>query len=171
MGIGKPFEEDLVVIDLEVTSRTASTAMSPLYEKEQYVFMALVLGVRDYFRKTAFKKAVIGLSGGIDSSLAAAIAVEALGQENVVGVSMPSRYSSEHSKCDAELLSRNLGITCMTIPIDGVFESIREDSGAVFGETACRRYRREYSSKNPRKHLDGALKQVRVPRLDDRKQD
>jgi NAD+ synthase (glutamine-hydrolysing) len=84
------------------------------------VFTALVLGVRDYFRKTGFRKAVIGLSGGIDSALTAAIAVEALGRENIVGVSMPSRYSSDHSKRDAESLSKNLGITYLTIPIDEI---------------------------------------------------
>lgn len=121
VGIGRPFEEDLVVVDLKITSGTASAVTSPRYNREESIFMALALGVRDYFRKTAFEKAVIGLSGGIDSALTAAIAVEALGRENVVGVSMPSRYSSDHSKRDAESLSRNLGITYMTIPIDGIF--------------------------------------------------
>jgi NAD+ synthase (glutamine-hydrolysing) len=122
VGIGKAFEEDLVIVDLELRSGTAPTIQSPPYDKEQSVFMALVLGVRDYFRKTGFKKAVIGLSGGIDSALTAAIAVEALGQENIVGVSMPSRFSSDHSKHDAESLSRNLGITYLTIPIDELFK-------------------------------------------------
>ena len=121
VGIGRPFEEDLVVVDLKITSGTASAVTSPRYNREESIFMALALGVRDYFRKTAFEKAVIGLSGGIDSALTAAIAVEALGRENVVGVSMPSRYSSDHSKRDAESLSRNLGIAYMTIPIDGIF--------------------------------------------------
>ena len=121
VGIGRPFEEDLVVVDLKITSGTASAVTSPRYNREESIFIALALGVRDYFRKTAFEKAVIGLSGGIDSALTAAIAVEALGRENVVGVSMPSRYSSDHSKRDAESLSRNLGITYMTIPIDGIF--------------------------------------------------
>jgi len=121
VGIGRPFEEDLVVVDLKITSGTASAVTSPRYNREESIFMALALGVRDYFRKTEFEKAVIGLSGGIDSALTAAIAVEALGRENVVGVSMPSRYSSDHSKRDAESLSRNLGITYMTIPIDGIF--------------------------------------------------
>jgi NAD+ synthase (glutamine-hydrolysing) len=119
-GIGKAFEEDLVIVDLELRPGTAATIQSPPYDKEQSVFMALVLGVRDYFRKTGFKKGVIGLSGGIDSALTAAIAVEALGRENIVGVSMPSRYSSDHSKRDAESLSKNLGITYLTIPIDEI---------------------------------------------------
>jgi len=123
VGIGKPFEEDLVIVDLELRPGTAPTIQSPPYDREQSVFSALVLGVRDYFRKTGFKKAVIGLSGGIDSALTGAIAVEALGRENIVGVSMPSRYSSDHSKRDAESLSKNLGITCLTIPIDKILKA------------------------------------------------
>jgi NAD+ synthase (glutamine-hydrolysing) len=123
VGIGKAFEEDLVIVDLELEQATARAVEPPRYDKEQYVFSALVLGVRSYFRKTGFRKAIIGLSGGVDSALAAAIAVEALGGENVVGVSMPSRYSSEHSKRDAESLSKNLGITFLTIPIDEIFKT------------------------------------------------
>jgi NAD+ synthase (glutamine-hydrolysing) len=123
VGIGKPFEEDLAVVDLELRPGTAPAVKSPPYNKEESVFMALVLGVRDYFRKTGFKKGVIGLSGGIDSALTAAIAVEALGRENVVGVSMPSRYSSDHSRRDAESLSQNLGIAYLTIPIDEIFKA------------------------------------------------
>ena len=123
VGIGKRFEEDLVIVDLETESRTAP-AVSPLpYDEDDAIFSALVLGVRDYFRKTGFKKGVIGLSGGIDSSLTAAIAVEALGRENVVGVYMPSRYSSDHSRRDAESLSKNLGITYLVIPIDEIFKA------------------------------------------------
>jgi len=122
VGIGKRFEEDLVIVDLETESRTALAVSPPPYDKDDAIFSALVLGVRDYFRKTGFKKGVIGLSGGIDSSLTAAIAVEALGRENVVGVYMPSRYSSDHSRRDAESLSRNLGITYLVIPIDEIFK-------------------------------------------------
>lgn len=85
------------------------------------MYGALVLGTRDYVRKTGAKKAVIALSGGIDSSLTAAIAVDALGAENVLGVSMPSRYSSEGSKSDALLLAENLGIRCITVPIEDAF--------------------------------------------------
>jgi NAD+ synthase (glutamine-hydrolysing) len=132
VGIGKAFEEDLVIIDLELRPGTAPTIQSPPYDKEQSVFMALVLGVRDYFRKTGFKRAVIGLSGGIDSALTAAIAVEALGQENIIGVYMPSRYSSNHSKRDAESLSRNLGITYLTIPIDDVFRAYERTLEGTF---------------------------------------
>jgi len=123
VGIGRPFEEDLVIVDLEIASGTAPAVKSLPYNKEESVFMALVLGVRDYFRKTGFKKAVIGLSGGIDSALTAAVAVEALGRENVVGVYMPSRYSSDHSRRDAESLSENFGITYLTIPIDEILRA------------------------------------------------
>jgi NAD+ synthase (glutamine-hydrolysing) len=123
VGIGRSFEEDLVVVDLELKAGIAPTVKSPRYDREESIFMALVLGVHDYFRKTGFKTAVIGLSGGIDSALTAALGVEALGRENVVGVSMPSRYSSDHSKRDAELLSKKLGITYLSIPIDEILKA------------------------------------------------
>ena len=88
------------------------------------VYAALALGTRDYVRKNGFRKVLIGLSGGIDSSLVAAIAADALGPENVVGVSMPSRYSSEGSKTDAHLLAEALGIECLTIPIEPAFDAL-----------------------------------------------
>jgi NAD+ synthase (glutamine-hydrolysing) len=87
------------------------------------IYQALVLGTRDYVRKNGFGKVVIGLSGGVDSSLVAAIAVDALGASNVVGVSMPSRYSSPGSKADAEALGRSLGIEVKVIPIEEAFGS------------------------------------------------
>jgi NAD+ synthase (glutamine-hydrolysing) len=87
------------------------------------VYDALVLGTRDYITKNGFEKVVIGLSGGIDSSLVATIAVDALGSANVIGVSMPSRYSSSGSISDAELLTKNLGIKHLTIPIEKIFQA------------------------------------------------
>ena len=87
------------------------------------VYAALVLGTRDYVRKNGFRQVLIGLSGGIDSSIVAAIAADALGPENVVGVSMPSRYSSAGSKDDAKLLADALGIKYLTIPIEGPFQA------------------------------------------------
>ena len=89
------------------------------------IYSALCLGVQDYFKKSGFKKAVIGLSGGIDSALTAAIAVNALGKENVIGVSMPSSFSSDHSKLDAKELANNLGIQFENIPIHNIVEGIQ----------------------------------------------
>ena len=86
------------------------------------VFQALVLGTRDYVRKNGFKRVVIGLSGGIDSSLVAAIAVEALGRENVTGVTMPSPFSSRGTRDDARRLAKNLSIEFMQLPITPVFK-------------------------------------------------
>jgi NAD+ synthase (glutamine-hydrolysing) len=120
VGIGKQFQEDLVVVDID-SNREAAEVTPPARAPEQEMFEALVLGVRDYFRKTGFHQAYIGLSGGIDSSLVAVIAAEALGKENVTGVSMPSRYSSDHSKSDARILADNLGIEFLTVPIEPIF--------------------------------------------------
>ena len=122
IGIGKRFEEDLIMVDLKIEDGTAESVLPSPCNKDDAIFNALVLGVRDYFRKTGFKKALIGLSGGIDSSLTAAIAVEALGRQNVLGMYMPSRYSSDHSKRDAENLCKNLGIPLTMVPIEGIFK-------------------------------------------------
>jgi NAD+ synthase (glutamine-hydrolysing) len=89
------------------------------------LFRALVLGVRDYCRKTGFTKSIIGLSGGIDSAVTAAIAVAALGPSAVLGVAMPSAYSSDHSKSDAYLLATNLAMECITIPISSPVDAVR----------------------------------------------
>jgi len=89
----------------------------------QEIYAALVLGTGDYVRKTGFKKVVLGLSGGIDSALTAAIAVDALGAENVLGILMPSGYSSEGSKTDAKKLAENLGMQYITIPIEETFRA------------------------------------------------
>jgi NAD+ synthase (glutamine-hydrolysing) len=93
---------------------------------EEEVYRALVVGTRDYVRKNGFAKVLIGLSGGVDSSLVAAIAVDALGAENVVGVAMPSRYSSEGSQTDAKALADALGIAYRVIPIEGPFKAFEK---------------------------------------------
>jgi NAD+ synthase (glutamine-hydrolysing) len=103
-------------------ARTSDIAPAPDAAGE--VYRALVTGTRDYVRKNGFSKVVLGLSGGIDSALTAAIAVDALGAENVVGVSMPSRFSSEHSKSDARQLAENLGIRYLTVPIEQPFQAM-----------------------------------------------
>jgi NAD+ synthase (glutamine-hydrolysing) len=100
-----------------------SPSIAQPYTREQEMFMALVTGLRDYVRKNGFKRVVLGLSGGMDSSLVAAIAVEALGAENVKGVLMPSMYTSKENIEDASLLAENLGIETFTIPITEVYES------------------------------------------------
>lgn len=99
---------------------------------EEEIFSALKLGTRDYITKNGFKSVVVGLSGGVDSSLVAAIAVEALGQENVVGISMPSRFSSKGSITDAERLSKNLEIEHLTIPIEQAFDAYLKTLSRVF---------------------------------------
>ncbi|MCL2706900.1 MAG: NAD+ synthase [Dehalococcoidia bacterium] len=103
-----------------------------LYEE---IYKALVLGTRDYILKNGFTKVVLGLSGGVDSSLVAAIAVDALGKDNVVGISMPSRFSSEGSITDAGLLARNLGIKLISLPIEKTFQSYLDSLEDVFYET------------------------------------
>ena len=107
------------------SDRTATVpATGTFYDGPAEVYRALTLGTRDYVRKCGFDKVLVALSGGIDSSLVAAIAVDALGNENVVGVSMPSRFSSEGSVVDAKLLADNLGIELWTLPIEQPFEAM-----------------------------------------------
>jgi len=96
--------------------------MTPLDNVEE-IYQALTLGVRDYVHKNGFETAVIGLSGGVDSCLTAAIAADALGPEHVVGVAMPSRYTSRLSNDDAAQLAQNLGFRLMTVPIEATFEA------------------------------------------------
>ncbi|MBC7226345.1 MAG: NAD+ synthase [Thermoflexales bacterium] len=104
----------------------------PPLEELAEVYQALVLGTRDYVHKNGFREAVIGLSGGIDSSLTATIAADALGPDNVVGVAMPTRYSSPHSLEDAEQLARNLGIRFLVVPIDALFQGFLDVLAPIF---------------------------------------
>jgi NAD+ synthase/NAD+ synthase (glutamine-hydrolysing) len=113
----KGFEEDVVVADLE---HGTGTIAADDFEPEAEIWHALVLGVRDYARKTRFSKTLLGLSGGVDSALTAAIAADAMGPENVLGVMMPSRYSSTGSVDDSVELARNLGIQTLTLPISEI---------------------------------------------------
>ena len=118
----------------EVQVVESSAAPIPVHDfvPEQEIYEALILGVRDYFSKCGFRSAVIGLSGGIDSAVTAAIAVAALGKENVVGVSMPSEYSSRGSLDDAAILAKNLGITRHLIPIKELFEVLKNQFKGIF---------------------------------------
>ena len=117
------FAEDLVVFDTEASQAAAPVAESQEQFEVKATWDALVLGVRDYVRKCGFSTALIGLSGGIDSALVAAIAVEALGAANVMGIGMPSEYSSEGSKDDARALTDRLGIRFEVLPIHAGFEA------------------------------------------------
>jgi len=147
---GKQFQEDFVIADLDidlilkskpnfkrkagvksVISFPRNIAKKTALAKEQSlkrltpleeIYSALVLGTRDYVSKNGFQKVVIGLSGGIDSSLTAVIACDALGKDNIIGVSMPSSYSSEATKSDTRILTENLGIKLIVIPIDTIFK-------------------------------------------------
>ena len=121
------FREQIAVVDCDAPA-IAETAMPA----EEEIFRALVLGVRDYFAKCGFRSAVLGLSGGIDSAVTAAIAVEALGKENVTGVSMPSAYSSSGSLDDADRVAKNLQIERLVIPIKEPFEVLKSQFKEVF---------------------------------------
>ncbi len=124
----RDFEEDMVVYDTE----RETGPVHPVCGGEESVFRALVMGTRDYTEKCGFRNAVLGLSGGIDSSLTAVIAVEALGKENVLGVMMPSPYSSEGSLRDAKRLAENLGIEYRVIPITSVFQAYLDSLRTTF---------------------------------------
>lgn len=112
----------------------ASQRIEPVMNRLEEIYRALVLGTRDYVHKTGFKKALIALSGGIDSSLVAAVAVDALGPENVLGISMPSGYSSEGSKTDAQELAENLGMQFLSIPIEEIFRTSLKMLTLAIGE-------------------------------------
>jgi NAD+ synthetase len=119
----KDFEEDLAVVDVPLVGQVAKPAtIEPFATGIESIYKALVLGLRDYVKKCGFKSVVLGLSGGIDSALTAAIAVDALGKDKVVGVSMPSRFSSDHSIGDAKKLAENLGIAFHIVPIKSMHE-------------------------------------------------
>jgi NAD+ synthase (glutamine-hydrolysing) len=124
----KGFEEDHLLIDLEHPDQPSSFERNVL----QDLYHALVVGVRDYFHKSGFKTACLGLSGGIDSALVACIAAEALGPQNILGVLMPSRYSTSHSREDAEKLADKLGIMHKEISIEPPFESYLSILGPHF---------------------------------------
>jgi NAD+ synthase (glutamine-hydrolysing) len=128
-ALAKSFEEDLVFFDS--ASGAGDIRCQPKNELEA-AFRALVLGTRDYVRKCGFRRVVVGLSGGIDSALVAAIATNALGRENVLGVSMPGPYSSEGSRNDARRLAENLGIELLVLPIGETFHSYRNTLSSAF---------------------------------------
>jgi NAD+ synthase (glutamine-hydrolysing) len=117
VGQARAFSEDLLLVDLD---HLATTRHEPCPHAAAGLHDALVLGVRDYVRKCGFRSVVIGLSGGIDSAVVACLAVAALGPQNVTGVAMPSRFSSDHSVTDAKALAANLDIPLPLIPIEPI---------------------------------------------------
>lgn len=124
------FEEDLQVFDTETLD--GNSFKEHTYGKTERIYHALVCGVRDYFSKLRFGKAVLGLSGGIDSALTAVIACDALGAENVHGILMPSQYSSDHSVADAEQLAKNLGMSYHIAPIKSIYEAYEAQLNPIF---------------------------------------
>jgi NAD+ synthase/NAD+ synthase (glutamine-hydrolysing) len=146
---GKSFEEDLIYFDSE-------TLQGDVHEQiegdEASVYAALVLGTRDYVRKCGFHRVIVGLSGGIDSALTAAIAVEALGPENVLGVALPSQYSSEHSLIDARELACRLGIRLKIIEINEIFDDYRRALAPVFDGLA-----EDVTEENIQSRIRGAI--------------
>ena len=128
VGAGAMFAEDFIVVD---TASIAAVAPAPMPDEEK-IYKALVLGLRDYLHKCGFKSAVLGLSGGIDSAITAVIAVDALGKENVRGISLPSEFSSQGSLDDARILAQNLGIQYGVIPIQPMFAAVRAQLKELF---------------------------------------
>ncbi len=146
---GRSFEEDLICFDSE---SLAGDFHEQIEGEEASVYAALVLGTRDYMRKCGFRTAIVGLSGGIDSALTAAIAAEAAGPENVIGVGMPSAYSSSGSIDDARALAHNLDIRFELLPIDCVFDAYRETLQKVFAG-----YREDVTEENIQSRARGTM--------------
>jgi len=128
-ALARSFEEDLVLYDTEAN---AGDMRPTLPDECEAVYQALVVGVRDYVRKCGFERVLIGLSGGIDSSLTAVIAADAMGRDNVTGVGMPGPYSSPGSVDDARTLAHNLGIRFELVGIDASYQAFLESLGPVF---------------------------------------
>jgi NAD+ synthase/NAD+ synthase (glutamine-hydrolysing) len=128
----KGFEEDLIIVDLPGGTTGPGAIAEESFEPEAEIWNALVLGVQDYVRKTGFSQVLLGLSGGIDSALTAAIAADAVGPGNVLGVMMPSCYSSPGSVADSEALARNLGIKTLTLPISEIMGTYQEVLAEAF---------------------------------------
>lgn len=132
IALGKSFVEDLFVVEVDGDTPTMKV---PRPAPEEQLFRALSLGIRDYVHKCGFKSVVVGLSGGIDSALTAVLAVDALGADKVMGISMPARYSSTGSLTDAELLAKNLGIRYEVLPIEPAFKAAEGQLAKVFAGT------------------------------------
>jgi NAD+ synthase (glutamine-hydrolysing) len=129
------FREESFTFDLESIDDAGNQPIAEIPGKIELIHHAIVTGIRDYLAKTGQKKVVLGLSGGIDSAVCAALAVEALGKENVTGIMMPSRYSSDHSLTDAVRLAENLGIKWEKIGIDKPIAAFEDTLSDCFRNT------------------------------------
>lgn len=123
-------------LDRTTKKEPVQNLLSPQLDEVEEIYGALVLGTRDYLHKNGFEKAVLGLSGGIDSALTACIAVEAVGRGNVIGVTMPSRYTSQETLSDAEKLASNLGIKLLKIPLETIFQAYVDTLKEAFDDGA-----------------------------------
>ena len=135
LSLGKGFAEEVLVVDIGKSGKRKAESGNIFAAREELLFSALSLGIRDYVRKCGFKSVILGLSGGIDSALIAVIAADALGAENVWGVSLPARYSSAGSLTDAEKLARTLGIRYDVLPIEPAFNAVEALLHPVFAGT------------------------------------
>ena len=149
IALGKGFEEEIFVADLSFSrsrgdeAQTEKESETPYVvsckfefpPREQQIFSALSLGIRDYVHKCGFKSVIVGLSGGIDSALVAVLAADALGPDKVMGVSMPARYSSAGSLSDAAALAKNLGIRYEVLSIEPMFQSVEKQMAKIFAGT------------------------------------
>jgi NAD+ synthase (glutamine-hydrolysing) len=132
------FEEDLLLADIEIEGKQVKVSpigpkIPEISDAVEEVYQALLLGTRDYVHKNGFDKVLVGLSGGVDSSVVAAIAAAALGKENVTGITMPSRFNLQETKSDAAKLAKNLGIEFLTIPIEQTLEQFDKALSAAQG--------------------------------------
>ena len=135
LALGQDFAEEILVVDLQESGKRKAESGNDFPPREELLFSALSLGIRDYVRKCGFKSVIIGLSGGIDSALVAVLGADALGAENVLGVAMPARYSSSGSLTDAELLAKNLGLRYEVLPIEPAFNAVEKQLEKVFAGT------------------------------------
>jgi NAD+ synthase (glutamine-hydrolysing) len=131
----KSFEEDFVIFDTMAEHESVDVPYTTYNDRTRMVYQAACLGIRDYFIKSGYQKACVGLSGGIDSSVVACLAVGALGKENVKGLMLPSQFSSEESVEDAKQLADNLGIEFSVLPINEAYTAIMDTLKPVTGGT------------------------------------
>jgi len=132
IGWGKEFEETLEIFEITTEDWSGKEKEIKFSTRIERIYNALVVGIKDYLNKTGFYKAVVGVSGGIDSAVVISLAVEALGTDNVLGVMMPSKYTSVQSMEDAKTLVKNLGVKSYIIPIDQIFQAYNSTFTEIF---------------------------------------